>query len=605
MTFPYENPQDPTSGAQVPTAPWMVNNRAVSQADITAGRQQFTNAIHLFEGELDGLRQALIHWIFQQFMIAVQGFFTEGEDAIHQLTTWATNLVENSLNNVLKLLGLQGIESFVQYLQNMALISDITTALGQFGADLKTALQNIPHLNVQSIFNGVATAEGTIGADIQGVLGNAYAGVTNLANQGEATLAGLQQQLQYALSTFLGYNFAAPSTPTSGSFVDRTQTTINNRAISRPLTAAADPTIDPVFDLTLLAQNSTLPTLAVTQNTSAVGLILTPDNAVKQQITWIGYPTGGTFGSISSFIVNIYQVDPVAGGWTLLYSTPNVVGSVAAGASPVRNYLTLGSTHNITTLQGEIFAVEIQILGGGTYNIVGLTNYIPTNTGQYPPTVGAARTGSPVAAAANVSNPSALYGSATPWFGMSGQAGATQYPPELTTYSTPGTFTFAQLPWAVTYDLAIFGGGGSGFNGSFALAGRGGSAGASYGTQVPASSVTGSITVTVGAGGGVGPNGLGSGADTVIVVPGVGTYTASGGAAATGDVSTGGNRQGGDAANVTVGANTYLGGAGGASSQDSGQQPGGGGAGGSAQAFQSRIYGGAGGTGIAYILAHT
>lgn len=227
--------------------------------------------------------------------------------------------------------------------------------------------------------------------------------------------------------------------------------------------------------------------------------------------------------------------------------------------------------------------------------------------------------GSVISSIASSATLGAYYSQTTPWFGLSGEANATSYPPLLTTF-TANTLGFVPPTWANSIDIAVFGAGAGGYQGSNNgdYSGGGGGAGVCTTTTCTKAQFGGtwpSLTIKVGAGGsgapysttnqgvpytGTPPTGGGgsqvlNGATSLCAASG-GTINATGQIAGYWSSQASGQSE----SNKSYNGTTYYGGAGGQSISASGSVPGGGGAGGG----EGSGNGGSGGGGAVYILAY-
>jgi hypothetical protein len=211
---------------------------------------------------------------------------------------------------------------------------------------------------------------------------------------------------------------------------------------------------------------------------------------------------------------------------------------------------------------------------------------------------------------------SANYSTSTPYFGLSGTTGLTQYgaiPPVLIPIYGSQTVTnySVQYPWANYFDLILCGGGAGGDAGGSLQGSYGGPCGNWNGVTLNYVQIgTANITWTIGNGGsgGVGTSvGGSSGGTSYVTVPGWSTLSAAGGVGHGTSIATGSQYGSGGVSSPTYnftnaygGTDTFSGGAGGATPGAVGQQPGGGGAGGNAAYTGSYVQGGPGGPGIGY-----
>jgi hypothetical protein len=228
-----------------------------------------------------------------------------------------------------------------------AAVQDLTGILG--GVDVGATFQHFVDAGVQGIVNDFGTLTGQ-------------------------SLAAFNQQISN-MARFLGYvtSGAAP-TNSVAQIASKVDDTIKARAIQKAFNENIDPTTDATFPLSQVWQNATLPTVACTAGATVIGDITIRDGGDKNAVTWYGYPTGGNFGSISDFRVNVYSVNKTTGVRTKVHGSINLIGSATppgTGSIPVFNSYSLPSS--IPNVPGDRITVEIATLGAGTYNVVGQT----------------------------------------------------------------------------------------------------------------------------------------------------------------------------------------------------------------------------------------
>ncbi|WP_141772910.1 hypothetical protein [Mycobacterium malmoense] len=530
-------------------------------------------------------------------------------------------------------------------------------------SQLQALAQSIPYPNIQGVLG-----PGDLGSAVRAVVNGAYAGLTGIADAADIGIETLQSQLS-GLVMLLGYRPDGSIAGGSTAAIAQTNSANTaNRAVTKPSWQSIESSTDWVFPPALIQSQSPLPTVAVTQASTSIGFLTVTDAGVQESCDWLGYPTGGSMSTFTAFYLNIYQLNvanavnypndsannnpsnlpfpasPV-GELVWLRSTPNIVELIAGGSTPVWNAYDFGVTDtdivnsDITTRgvpgsgdtvqgatfinanQGDVFAVELQVYGSGTYNVLGMSNYIPSHPTAIPAKDGASRSNpasfAPASLPAPVADPTESspvgYVNSTPNFGLSGTTSQTLYPSVLQSFTSSGTYDPPE--WANYFDIVICGGGGGGVAGAAFVGGVGGNAGGWNQQRLTKSQISGAAwTVTLGGGGGNGPAGssAGNGGATTVVVPGWGTLSAYGGAGGVGNEGLGdafggpGWGPGNDSfPNYYGDPNVYYGGAQENSPQGNGNQPGGGGAGGNAFfAVGSYIYGGFGAPGGAFILAY-
>ena len=252
------------------------------------------------------------------------------------------------------------------------IINNINTALGQAGttiASIQTALKSIPTANMLPQLGGA-----NIGDDIQ-QWANSFVG--NISGEATGSLAAIQNQWTQFTKGFIGYtppasSGAQPGTPPGNSLAAFSQTTDGfnkGQASTKQIANNVDPTLDPTFHLSTVS--TTMPTIAVTQSTSTIGMISIPDiSAQKQELVWLGYPSGGSMSTFTGFYFNVYAMNLSTGALSWVYTTPNLQGSVASGSSVAWNYYQIpNTTTSGTTTACAVQTVNLGTPTGGTYNL--------------------------------------------------------------------------------------------------------------------------------------------------------------------------------------------------------------------------------------------
>ncbi|ANU79145.1 minor tail protein [Mycobacterium phage Gardann] len=317
----------------------------------------------------------------------------------------------------------------------------------------------------------------------------------------------------------------------------------------------------------------------------------------KASITWSLRAAAISYTGVASFGTTAAATGPLA-------STPMAMNvNSAAGEVVAHAWVTLlGSISNYTaTGGGPRQIVNANDSGGGAYAVFG------DAPGAATVTFAATRTtaGDQFAGAAIRMLPAA--------------GGEPENPGELTTFSTPGAYTYNIPTWATHVDVVAIGGGGGGAGGANIGNGdgQGGKAGTwqsltlKRGVDIPAG-VT-QITGAVGTGGNAGGSGNGSGTagnPSTALASGL-NLSAAGGGGGSGINSAGGNLTYGQSpGNLTFNGQVYTGGArAGASNNPSGtgvagNPPGGGGEGGGGALFGTGSSGGPGGAGRVFFYAY-
>ena len=264
-------------------------------------------------------------------------------------------------------------------------------------------------------------------------------------------------------------------------------------------------------------------------------------------------------------------MDPLIGDITLVHRSPNIVGSLPGGTVPT--YIIYEYVDNsILTSAGELYGVEITIVGSGTHTICGTTTWIPPHPTAYPKNYAATRnsgTGTPTIGTV-IPSASVQYSNNVPWIEWGIIAGAQgPHGDVFTQFTEVGIATLPIPDWCDYVDAVGLGGGGSGGQGgAYFLPGPPGGDSGKWATTTWQRGVdfTGAtiLTITIGDGGVFGANG----ANTTISIPGH-TLTAAGGLYAGGP-----GQYGEGAGNQDYHDVTYIGGV---DSWDVGAVPGGGG----------------------------
>jgi hypothetical protein len=245
----------------------------------------------------------------------------------------------------------------------------------------------IPNTSIGGSLGATAVGLPSLGGQVQGLIDGAVQGFTQdpaLAGSSIAQLANMAG----GLANLLGFN-PGSSGVIPGSTADLTQTNnafIANQSVSKVLSAAIDTTADATFPINMLFNQSTLPTVAVTQTASLIGFITTPHGGMKESIQWIGENTT----NVTGMYFNVYSYNPVNNQITWMYTSPNIVGLVESTLS--FNVYDLPISAFFNSSQGNIFAVEMCITGTGTYLVAGLTNNAAlVHPTAQPATIGATR----------------------------------------------------------------------------------------------------------------------------------------------------------------------------------------------------------------------
>jgi hypothetical protein len=251
----------------------------------------------------------------------------------------------------------------------------------------------------------------------------------------------------------------------------------------------------------------------------------------------------------------------------------------------------------INVAPGEVYGVELTVIGSGTHSVAGQATWLPNHPTVYPKNLAAVRNSGTSAPPATIASASVVYSTNVPFIelGISASGvGADHHEDE--TIQFVGDDSIPIPSWATEVDVIALGGGGGGGGGILlGLDGNGGEAGKwattvwQRGTHFTGSA---SIAFTIGVGGAPGTGGPisstngAAGTDTVISIPGY-SLTAPHGAGSAASTHLSGYGPG----NTTFNTAVYSGGG----QQDTvggpGATPGGAGAGGGG------LFGGNGGAG--------
>lgn len=493
---------------------------------------QFLDALGITGAQLGPLGQALAPVMNLFNGINLSGFESILDfitDAIDPFVNGLTAII-NWVNSILAIFGFHGSGGVVN-----SPIGDITNPfanlLSFFGGINFNALGFNPLVAAEtfitSILNptGLLTTLNDIGAAIQ----QAFTDFLNalVAFVGPVPIIG---GIIQSLATFLGATHTAAGT--AQNTASAATTVQSQQTIAKPGYLAMDATADAVFPIANIS-GPTPQTINVTAAASLIGFIDTPDNGKKSSVIWLGQDKTG----LTAFYINVYELDTITGIATLVEASSNILSIVSNALG--WNYYNL--TNPMTSAVGHVYAVEIVVVGSGTYKIAGLaSDWKPANTvSSYPHQLGSYRTTSLTSPPATFSPP---YTGVVPWFGLGGFSFAG---PLTTPFAGPGTTYTYDIPNWLKYgdclDVAALGGGSGGQGAVFALPGMGGNAGSwltrtlIYGVDVPVSTTTLTVTVGQGGAGGFPPTGGPgvNGGDSTITGAGLTTLVAAGGIAPT------------------------------------------------------------------------
>lgn len=246
---------------------------------------------------------------------------------------------------------------------------------GQADITIEDAIQHIPPLNIIGMLGQLdiqGTIESFLNGGIQGVLQDPGA-VGGSIDIWKGTLSNMAQ--------FLGFVVGGSAPKSSvANITSYNSDLIQARAIQKAASANLDPTFEASFNLNEINVGTSLPTITVTQQKSALAFITATDGGVKESIGWLGYGVA----NITAFYVNVGTWSQTTGTFTKFYTSPNIISGVGSGAVPVWNSLNLAALDYIDTAlvsyttpplapRGPRLAVEFVVFGTGTYNLVGKT----------------------------------------------------------------------------------------------------------------------------------------------------------------------------------------------------------------------------------------
>ena len=199
---------------------------------------------------------------------------------------------------------------------------------------------------------------------------------------------GLSQSTITALSTWLNNIPTALQTlnavsSTTSVAVEDLSTAAAQQALNNKLFHAVDPSLEAVFALTSLTGASPS-TISVVEGASTIGFINIGTSATKYTLAWFG----GGVTNITAAYVNVYSVSTGTGYLTRVWSSTNVLPYMGS----TLNWVYVPITTPIPVTQGQIYAIELQIVGTGTHTLVGLPDHwVTANPNVYPQQLGASR----------------------------------------------------------------------------------------------------------------------------------------------------------------------------------------------------------------------
>lgn len=477
-----------------------------------------------------------------------------------------------------------------------AVFSDDDGIIDRTADDLAYALRNIPGINV--IAKGGANVVDTItdmldafwrGLSRKPGSGKSAADVANAAKEA-AEMADTAVQIGEWNNAVMGLR--------------------NNKSLME----GVDETEEANYNISELFNNTAEPpSVMCNAETSPVSFWRATESAMKGFVSWFGKG----FTNVTTLHLDIYRLNYVTEKIDLLYTSPNLIGSVVASYSYVIHYLP--QADRIQVNAGDVLAIAWRSTGTGTHTIAGKTaTWLPTHPTVVPGRPAASFTPGGPFDGMEFDELDNYYSGAVPWFGIGiadGDIPPPYFAPRTTTLDTPGPVTYEIPTWATHVDVVGTGGGGGGHGGNPVNGGMGGGGAAGLwfgetlvrGIDFPTEATE--LHLVVGDNGGYGPwNSAGSDGGATIrqAIPG-GKEAVTGAGGAKGLPLSAGGVHGKDPGDFVYLGQTYAGGTGGragnARNGGSGTAPGAGGAGGAGGTFGVAWVGGSGGDGRAWITA--
>ena len=195
---------------------------------------------------------------------------------------------------------------------------------------------------------------------------------------------------------------------------------------------------------------------------ACIGFVRIGAAALKKVIVWHG--AGKT--NITEFYIAVYKVNQNDGSLDRIHLSDNIISSVSAGW----NWNVYNVPNGLPALAGEVYAIELRVVGSGTHTIGGATlQWMPDYPG-YPKKFGAKRTGGTAAPASiDAATVDGMYSNDVPFFSIGMDADdvpSTDVDPIEQQFSSPGDYYVNIQPWAVLIDCIGLGAGGAGGSGN-------------------------------------------------------------------------------------------------------------------------------------------
>ena len=246
------------------------------------------------------------------------------------------------------------------------------------------ALHLIPWGKVTGIW-GITT----IGDTAQQITDSIVHGIVNppsgIAPPTGMNLGDLRTQLA-AQSKYLGFidpgyqpPGAQPPVDSIGAMTQQHEDHLKQASGARPVFAGIDQSADPVFDFSTLV-GVVIPTVPVTLNNSAIGMIGTPNVANKKSIEFYG----GNTANLTALYINLYAVDSTpkdqggSGNTTWLHSSNNIVSALrdlsGTEKDAIEARVSSGMAWNYYnfpsgSIQTVSLGLPVQLPGAGTFKL--------------------------------------------------------------------------------------------------------------------------------------------------------------------------------------------------------------------------------------------
>jgi hypothetical protein len=256
------------------------------------------------------------------------------------------------------------------------IIDAINGAFGQpaggVAASVQTALTAIPFANVTSI---ITTGASDIGSALQSLGDSIFSAIFGTPTTGTSP-AQVASQVTQLTSVATNANTIS----------EAIAATVAAQSISNPVSIGINPAaFAAVFPISNLTATSP-PTFNVTATQSAIGTLTTPNGGVAESIKFYGEVSG----TLTEMFINVYSISPSTGVETRVWSSANVIDFIASGFG--QSYINIPSADFITTAQGDFFAVEMQVVGSGSFELVGIEgHWLPEDTTVFPASMGQTR----------------------------------------------------------------------------------------------------------------------------------------------------------------------------------------------------------------------